>query len=275
MKFCFKKILLLVSLLAGCQTSVNPPPLGYPAAQQSSPVTDPAENADQSTSPIAQSPAQSASQPAAQATPYPRRLYRLRDQVPANSPFHQFRERLKQAIRDRDAEFIAAIADPEIKTTFGLPVPFSSLDFDNPNSLSWKRLERIIDIGCTPYEAPAGVEIDAYQCPHVSQASLGDPFSDVYIVGENVQVRAQPRADSPVIDAVSDEVVNADPAELARLTQQQQQEQQTVEGWQPIVTSTGQRGYVSSRYAYYPAGYRARFEQQQGDWKMTVFIAGD
>ena len=271
MKFHFRRVVLLVPLLVGCQTPVNQAPLDYPAAQQSSPVTYPAENTDQSTPSIAQSPAQ----PASQATPYPRRPYSLRDQVPANSSFHLFRERLKQAILDRDAEFIEAIADPEIKTTFGLPVPFSSLGFDNPNSLSWKRLERIIDIGCTPYEAPAGVAIDAYQCPHVSQASLGDPFSDVYIVGENVQVRAQPRADSPVIDVVSDEVVKADPAELARLTQQQQQEQQTVEGWQPIVTSTGKRGYVSSRYAYYPAGYRARFEHQQGDWKMTVFIAGD
>ncbi|HBB33987.1 MAG TPA: hypothetical protein DDZ80_09535 [Cyanobacteria bacterium UBA8803] len=244
--------------LAGCQTA------DYPA-QQSSPATNPsAENtADQPTPSTVQ------------ATPYPRRPYKLRDQVPANSSFYQFRERLQQAIRDRDAKFVEAIADPKIQITFGLPKPFSSLGFDNPNSLSWKRLERIINIGCTPSEAPAGTKMDAYQCPHASQASLGDPFSDVYIVGENINVRAQPRNDSPIVGVLSNEVVKSDPAGLERLTEQQRQEQQTVEGWQPIITPAGQRGYVSSRYAYYPAGYRARFENKQGEWKMTAFIAGD
>ncbi|GAB1540989.1 hypothetical protein NUACC21_36580 [Scytonema sp. NUACC21] len=211
----------------------------------------------------------------AQAMSYPRRPFKLRDRVPSSSSFYQFRERLKQAIRERDAKFIRAIADPKIKITFGSPIPFSSLRFDNPNSLSWTRLERIISIGCTPYEAPPGVKINAYQCPHVSQASLGDPFSDVYIVGENINVRAQPRNDSQVIGVLSDEVVKSNPTGFSRLTQQQQQEQQTFDGWQPIITPAGQQGYISSRYAYYPAGYRARFENKQGQWKMTVFITGD
>ncbi|KAF3890046.1 MULTISPECIES: SH3 domain-containing protein [Nostocales] len=217
----------------------------------------------------------SGTQSPAKAKPYPRRPFKLRDRVPPNSSFYQFRERLKQAIRERNAKFIRAMADPNIKITFGSPIPFSSLKFDDSNSLSWKRLERIMSIGCTPYEAPAGVKLDAYQCPHVSQASLGDPFTDVYIVGENINVRAQPRNDSQVIGVLSDEVVKSDPSGFSRLTQQQRQEQQTFEGWQPIITPTGQRGYVSSRYAYYPAGYRARFENKQGQWKMTVFIAGD
>lgn len=268
MRFQFKKIVLMLLLLGGCQTTATQPsstPANNPVNQQPLPVTSPSV---ESTVP---QPIQST----AQATPYPRRPYELRDQVPSNSSFHQFRERLKQAIRDRDAGFIEAIADPNIQITFGIPVPFSSLGFDDPNSLSWKRLERIINIGCTPYEAPAGVEMGAYQCPHVSQASLGDPFSDVYIVGENINVRAQPSPDSPVMDVLSDEVVKSDPDGLDRLTPQQREEQQTDEGWQPVITPTGQRGYVSSRYAYYPAGYRARFENKQGQWKITAFIAGD
>jgi hypothetical protein len=109
------------------------------------------------------------------ASPYPRRSFpTLEDQVTPGSSFDQFRERLKRAIRERDATFIRAIADPDIKLTFGLPMKLTALGFENPNSLAWKRLERILSVGCASYEAPAGVEIDAYQCPHVSPAAMED-----------------------------------------------------------------------------------------------------
>ena len=209
------------------------------------------------------------------ASPYPRRSFTLRDRVTPGSSFDRFRQRLKQAIRERDAKFIRAIADPKITITYGLPIAFSTLGFDNPNSLSWKRLERILSVGCTPYEAPAGVEIDAYNCPHVSQAAMGDPFTDIYIIGETVNVRSQPRLNSQMIGVLTNEIVKFDSAGFERFTQQQRDLAQTLEGWMPIITPKGERGYVSSRYAFFAAGYRARFENKKGQWKMTVFISGD
>uniref|UniRef100_B8HTJ1 SH3b domain-containing protein n=1 Tax=Cyanothece sp. (strain PCC 7425 / ATCC 29141) TaxID=395961 RepID=B8HTJ1_CYAP4 len=212
---------------------------------------------------------------AAPAAAYPRRPFVLKDQVPPSSSFAQFRQRLLQAIRDRDARFIQSIADPQIKITFGKPIPFSQLGFNNPQSLVWPRLERIITIGCSPYEAPAGQQINAWQCPHVSQAALGDPFSDIYIVGTDVNVRALPQSNGAIVDVLSNEVVKANPAGFERMSKQQREESQTFAGWQPIITPKGIHGYVSSRYAYFPAGYRARFENKNGHWKMTVFITGD
>ncbi|MFB2879461.1 SH3 domain-containing protein [Floridanema aerugineum] len=209
------------------------------------------------------------------ASPYPRRSFTLRDQVAPGSSFDRFRQRLKQAIQQRDAKFIRAIADPQIKITFGPPIKFSTLGFDNPNSLVWKRLERILSTGCTPYEAPAGVEIDAYQCPHVSQAAMGDPFSDIYIIGEAVNVRSQPQSNSRAIGVLNNEILKFDSAGFERFTKQQRDLAQTLDGWMPVIIPTGERGYVSSRYAFFAAGYRARFENKKGQWKMTVFITGD
>lgn len=207
---------------------------------------------------------------------YPRRPFTLVDQVPPGSSFDHFRQQLQQAIRDRNAAFIRSIADPQIKLTFGLPITLNDLNIDRPNSLFWRQLERIMSVGCAPYEAPGDApDVEAWQCPHVSQAALGDPFSDIYIVGTDVNVRAAPSIDSPVIDVLSNEVVRSDSTGFDRLTDQQREELQTLAGWQPILTPQGQHGYVSSRYAYAPAGYRARFENKQGRWQMTIFIAGD
>jgi len=210
------------------------------------------------------------------ASPYPRRSFPpLQDQVTPGSSFVQFRQQLQQAIQQRNAKFMRDIADPQIKITFGPPMEFSALGFDDPNSLAWKRLERIVAIGCSPYEAPAGTAIDAYQCPHVSQSAVGDPFSDVHILGEAVNVRSQPRSDSPVIDTLNNEIVKFDSTGFEQFTQEQRDLAQTLEGWMPVVTPGGKRGYVSSRYAAIAAGYRARFENKQGQWKMTIFITGD
>lgn len=104
---------------------------------------------------------------------------------------------------------------------------------------------------------------------------MGDPFSDIYIIGEAVNVRSQPRSDSRVIGTLTNEIVKADPAGFGRLTSQQRELSQTLEGWMPVITPSGEPGYVSSRYAYFAAGYRARFENKQGQWRMTIFITGD
>lgn len=50
---------------------------------------------------------------------------------------------------------------------------------------------------------------------------------------------------------------------------------ETFDGWRPIITPNGLRGYVSSRYSYTPSGYRALFEKIDGEWQMTAFIEGD
>lgn len=256
-----------VSVLSAC-ANASQPDSGATPAPQAAASSEPA--------PATNQPAVSPSAVVASASPYPRRpLTPTQDQVPAGSSFNQFRSQLQQAVQARDAQFIQAIADPDIKITFGPPMPFSQLGFDDPKSLSWKRLERLLSIGCTPYEAPAATTVEAYQCPSLSQSAIGDPFSDIHIIGTNVNVRSQPSAESETIGTLTHELVKFDSAGFEQLTEQQRNLSQTFDGWMPIITPEGKRGFVSSRYAYFPAGYRARFEQRQGQWKMTIFIAGD
>lgn len=214
------------------------------------------------------------------AQPYSRRPAVLNDLAKPNTSFYEFRNRLRQAVKERDAEYIRAIAAPNIKLSFGLPMRLDELDLDNPNSLFWKRLERIINIGCAPFEGSpeivATANAQVWICPHLFQAvQIDDPYTDIFIVGENVNVRSQPSTDSPAIAVLSNEVVRVDPMGFEILSQEQREVLETNRGWRPIITPQGDRGFVSSRYAYSPMGYRAYFVNEGDGWFMTVFLVGD
>ena len=218
--------------------------------------------------------AASSPQPLASAKAYPRRPIALTDQAKPGSSFYEFRQRLRQAVRDRDPAFLRQIADPQIRLTFGRPLTLEQLEIANPNAIVWQHLERIVNTGCAPARASADVlpKFEAWTCPHVAETS-GNPFLDVYIVGTGVNVRSQPATSSSVVAVLSNEIVQSDPK--GNLSPQQWQRTETSTGWRPVITPEGVRGFVSSRYAYIAAGYRAQFEHQQGQWKMTSLVAGD
>jgi hypothetical protein len=185
--------------------------------------------------------------------------------------FEEFKQRLHQAVRDRDADFIRKIAAPNIVLGLGpRPITIDDLGISDPSAIVWQHLDRILTLGCNanPYQE------EAWNCPpSVSEGSL-DP-SNIYIVGEGINVRTEPNLASPVIAVLSNTEVVLDSIGYSALSAQQRTELETLEGWIPIVTPDAQRGYISSRYAYYLLGHRATFSQRNGEWKMTSFVAGD
>jgi len=209
----------------------------------------------------------------------PREPLQLTDEGSASADFVAFRNTLRQAVQDRDSTFIRAIAAPDIRLTFGLPITIEELDLDNPNAPFWKHMEKALATGCASEIFGIEPERETWVCPHVflapGEVSAIDPYEDIVIVGENINVRIAPTADSPVIDTVSNEVVRHDYDSINDLTETQQQAMSTIEGWHPIITSSGQRGFVSSQYAYSPIGHRAFFTKEGDAWQMNVFIAGD
>lgn len=189
----------------------------------------------------------------------------------AGESFEEFKQRFHQAIRDRDAAFLRQIAAPEIVLGFGLPMTLDDLEIDDPNAIVWQHLDRILSLGCN---VNPHADREMWNCPpSVSEGSL-DP-NTIYIVGEDVNVRTEPNSNSPAIAVLSNTEVERDPIGYSALSEQQRVAIETVEGWMPIVTPDGQNGYVSSRYMYYLLGHRATFSRQNGEWKMTSFVAGD
>jgi len=235
------------------------------------------------TEPPATASNSSVTQVAPTADPYPRRPFGLADIARPGSSFYEFRESLQRAVSERHSEYLRAIADPNIHLSFGPPLRLDDLDIDNPNSLFWKRLERVVNAPCSPRigsPTDANGNPQEWACPSASEIQQLDngsyaPFTDVFIVGDSVNVRMEPSPDSAVIGTLSDEVVKVDPQGFEQLSETQRQLLETHEGWRPIITPDGKRGFVSSRYALSAVGYRAFFKNEGQGWYMTVFVTGD
>ena len=193
----------------------------------------------------------------AQNTSSQKRPLVLQDQVPAGSPFATFRQKLRQAIRDRNADFIRSIADPNISLTLGRgSISLNDLNLDNPDSESWLHLEQAFSFGCMPSRPPSAWDCPVY--PENSPFSIG--IDDVY-VGKNVKVRSRPKAGSPIITVLS--------SELAKTVE-------SAPGWMPIKTPDGKLGYVHTNQAFQiVGGYNAGFKQVGDRWIMTRFLSGE
>ncbi len=220
--------------------------------------------------------------PPVAASPNPARLpIALIDESVQSPEFAKFLDRTKQAVRDRDAKYIRSIVTPQTKFSFGQQRTINYLNPENPNSPFWTSLDKALTLGCSQ-------EANGYSCPTVFQqfqAALRnstspntDAFSAIVVVGQNVNVRSQPNADAPTIATLTNEIVKYDTTTFQNASNQEKSETFRLDnpnGWTPVILPNNQRGFVSSRYAYSPIGYRVLFGNEGGEWKMQAFVTGD
>jgi hypothetical protein len=267
------------------KTRSQPSPSSQRARANSSPSTTRSQPSPSSQRARANSDSKESAYPplgnaVAKSASYPRQPVKLVEEVEPGSSFFQFREQLRQAVRDRNVQFIRSIVPSGNLPSFSAkPITLDGLDIENPNAPFWAHLEKAIATGCAIFES-RGMDLPKkWVCPHVFNLGLDVP--DMVMVGENVNVRAKAGTDSPVIGKLSNEAVRLDSKTYEQLPERvkppeyAEPEWFTLSGWTPIIMPNGQRGYVQNRYVYVTLGYRAVFDQVDGRWQMQVFIAGD
>lgn len=223
-------------------------------------------------------PSWSQDRPQSQA-PYPKLTLVLTDKANSDSDFGLFRDRLRQAIRKRDAAFVKQSMDPNIQLTFGRPFPIAQLNLENPKALVWQNLERVMQPGCATLPSRQNNAPTTWVCPTVFAAhgvvKHIDAYKQIFIVGADIVVRRQPSPQGAAIDTLSHQVVKFDPSGMEKLSAAQRKQFGTNSGWIPILLPDGRHGFVSGRYAYSPLAYRAIFQKNNGQWKMQAFLGGD
>jgi hypothetical protein len=201
----------------------------------------------------------------------------LVDESIQSPEFAKFLDRTKQAVRDRDAKYIRSIVTPETRFSFGKQRSIDYLNPENPKSPFWTSLEKALSLGCSQ-------EAQGYSCPTVfnqfaeaikKSNAQTDAFSAIVVVGENVNVRSQPNSTAPVVATLSNEIAQYDTAAFQNAPDKDALRLDDPNGWTPIVLPNDKRGYVSSKYAYSPVGYRILFGKEQGGWKLQAFVTGD
>lgn len=212
----------------------------------------------------------------------------LEDEAEPNSDFYEFRTQLREAVQNRNAQFVGSIV-PETGLAIGFSVPQTreTLNLDDPQARFWLILEKAVAIGCALAENPPAYNYnidegsEIWVCPNVAQAFARQvpppPSADgvswqlerVVVVGENVNARSQPSLDSEAIATLSNEVVQLD------RDRQLPETFDPIDSWTAIRLSDDREGYVYNRYVYSPLESHALFGKINGEWQLLAMPGGE
>lgn len=216
------------------------------------------------------------------ATPNSNLPLRISQNKKNSSDFSQFRQRLLEAVKRRNANFIRAIYTPQTKWSQSGTIDIETYKIDNYQSNFWQAMEKAVGAGCTIERnaniAEKDVDSDVWVCPDTGGNSIGNAAgqAQVAILGENVNVRSQPNTRSAIIVVLSKELVQFDTQTFSNSPLRIQESLSSPEGWTPVILNDGRRGWVQSRFVYYETrDYRVSFVRSRGQWRLRYFLRGN
>ncbi len=199
------------------------------------------------------------------------------DEAEIDPEFQTYRARLLEAIVTRDLDAVLAAAHPEVLLDYGGGAGRGELRarlLADPETMGeeywfaadrlreefWAELEAVLRLGGV--FSAGGTEFTAPYIWVMEPPADLDAFDAMWITGEDV----------PLLDRPS-----RWGKELGRLHWDVVAYMGGAEGtpYEGVELANGSQGFVPREYVRSFVGYRAIFQRRQGEWQMTVFIAGD
>lgn len=180
-------------------------------------------------------------------------------------------------INNKDVEGLKSFIDKNITVSFGGEngledfITFWDLDLNPKKSMLWDVLKTTITLGGTFDEENK----NAYYTPYIFTKFPEDPFEFGIIVGEKVNIRAEPNLKGALVRQLSHELVRLiaydKPFDSRTLTIGNE-----THDWLKIEMADGKTGYVWGKFFRSGIDYRAGFSKVRDEgWKMTFLVAGD
>jgi hypothetical protein len=182
-----------------------------------------------------------------------------RDECASDPSFAAFRAELLDILVRRDADRLIPIIAEDIEWSFGGDAGRARFVetwglTDPVNSPLWAELADTLMLGCDRRE---GAMVSPYLSSHMpAETDLFD--SGVARAGATLYSAPDAMEEGQrlawhILDGV----------------------QELAGGWVRVHLVDGRSGYLRDQDFVSPAGYRAHFEKRAGEWRLTVFIAGD
>lgn len=195
------------------------------------------------------------------------------------SDFSQFRPRLLEAVKRRDANFIRALMTPQTQWGQSGASNLDALKIDDSQSSFWQDMEKAVGSGCKIESNTTGVEnepeSDIWICPNIPEKAISSP-EQVAILGQKVNVRSEPSTNGSIVTTLSKELVRFDSETFTNSPQQMQALAIAPDGWTPVILANGKQGWVQNRLVYYkPRDYRVSFVRSRGQWRLRYFLRGE
>ena len=198
--------------------------------------------------------------PGAEAKPLAKGPWAPRDECGQVEGAGEFRQRLAEAVRLRDADTLVALAADDVMLDFGGGAGSAELKkrLADPQYMLWQELDALLQLGCAANDE-GGITL-----PWLWAQDLGadDPFSTLLVMGEDVSVKTAPSARADQLDTISWDLVEAVSYDPAR-------------PFQEVKMPDGGTGFIATGALRSMVDYRLIASSRNGKWSITSFIAGD
>jgi hypothetical protein len=204
--------------------------------------------------------AQNAVNPDAAPTPFAKGRFAPRDDCGELEGAPDFRNRLAEAVRLRDANAVVALAADDIQLDFGGGAGAAEFKkrLTDPEGDLWEQLDTLLTLGCAANDE-GGLTI-----PWIFDQDIGDadPYSSMLVMGVDEPVHATANPSSEETGKVSWDLVE-------------------VVDYQPdsplneVKLADGTTGFIATDKLRAVIDYRLLASRRNGQWSITSFIAGD
>jgi len=206
----------------------------------------------------------------------------LNNPLSSKVDFSQFRQSFLSAVKRHDETFIRALVTPQTQSTSNQSLSLENYNLEDKNSPFWQQIEKAVTAGCTlevtTRMTQQETENEIWVCPK----TFGKPIYDsdwqtqVAIIVDRVNIRAEPKNNSPIIRVVSKELVQFDSETYQKLSEVERELINQFDGWTPVILKNGKKGWVQNQFVYYePRDYRISFARFNGRWGLRYLLAGE
>ncbi len=184
------------------------------------------------------------------------------DEAALDSAFYEFRERLIQAVIERDTSYVLSVFHPEVKLDFGGGYGIEELRrrLSDPDWYTdlWTALHSVLSLGGTFSGSTHFIAPYVYSM----WPNEYDAFNYLAITEDDVPVYKKPDTTACIVTHLSYTIVEYDYSWYNNV-------------WVKIYVPPDKTGYVKRTVTRGPIDYRVFFVKTDSEWKITIFLAGD
>ncbi len=181
------------------------------------------------------------------------------DQAARDPDLLMLRAQMLRALALGDVETVVAVADPEIRLSFG--GDYGTESFREMLGEASYRGELATALALGGVLQSDSLFVTPYTFDRFPDDV--DPFEGLVALGPAVEVREEPENDGRVITTLSYEIVLYD------------YDAPYIDGWTPVRLSDDSLGWARDDEVRGAVDYRAIFVRRDGRWVLTMFLAGD
>ena len=202
-------------------------------------------------------------------TPQPDGPFAPRNECAKVAGASPFLAEIRSAVSARDDEAFVALAAEDVKLDFGGGAGRDQLRalLSSDTAPLWAKLDELMTLGCAS-DGDALITLPWYFAQDIS----ADPYKGMVVIGAGVPVHEAAVEQSPVIAAISWDVIElidagSENGGFAHVRWQRRES--------PASKPTAIEGYIEAKRLRSLIDYRLLAASRNGKWRITSLIAGD